>query len=110
MKRFLIHYHAPVEAMAQMAKSTPEQQEAGMKLWMNWKAKVGDGVVDFGAPTRAVARVNGDGSQGDANSEVTGYSILQANDIEEVRGMLQSHPHLNWMDKVAIEIYECIEM
>lgn len=34
MKKFIVTYHAPIEALAKMGEATPEQREEGMKPWM----------------------------------------------------------------------------
>lgn len=110
MKKFIVHYHSPAEAMAQMANATPEQKAAGMKPWMDWKESMGDKLIEMGSPLMGAQRINADGSTAQKQSEVTGYSIIQANDIEEAKTILKSHPHLQWADNVAIEIFETIAM
>jgi len=49
MKKFMVIYHAPAEAVAQMESATPEQKAEGMKPWLAWKDSVGNKLVDFGA-------------------------------------------------------------
>ncbi len=110
MKKFIVHYHAPAEAMAQMANATPEQKAAGMKPWMDWKDSMGDKLIELGSPLMGAHVLKADGSETQGKSEVTGYSIIQANDIEEAKALLKKHPHLQWADNVAIEIFETIEM
>ena len=34
MKKFLVIYHAPAEAMEMMANASPEEKAEGMKPWM----------------------------------------------------------------------------
>jgi len=36
MKKFIVIYHAPDEAIQQMGNSTPEELKAGMEPWMVW--------------------------------------------------------------------------
>ena len=105
MKKFVVIYYAPEEAMEQMKNVSPEQAAEGMKQWMEWKERCGDGVVDLGAPL-----VNGQKMmrKGKAPSEknVVGYSILQADDMDGATAMLEGHPHLAWTEGCAIEVYE----
>jgi hypothetical protein len=65
MAKFLVLYRSPLSARAQMANATPEQAEAGMQAWQVWAQQAGSAIVDLGAP------LNADG-------DVTGFSILQA--------------------------------
>ncbi|MDH3651541.1 MAG: YciI family protein [Saprospiraceae bacterium] len=110
MKKFLVIYHAPPEAMAKMATATPEEKMAGMKPWMEWKESVGDKLVDFGAPLMPGQRLLPDGTTAQSTKEVTGYSMIQAADIDEAKSLLKNHPHLAWTGGCDIEVHECIPM
>lgn len=110
MKKFLVIYNAPAEAMAQMAQATPEQKAEGMKPWMAWKDSVGSKLVDFGAPLAPGQRLLPNGKNQASTYEVTGYSIIQATDLEEAKSMLTSHPHLTWMDGCSIDVHECFSI
>ena len=110
MKKFLVIYHAPAEAMAKMATATPEEKMEGMKPWMAWKDSVGDKLVDFGAPLMPWQRLLHNGSTAASTKEVTGYSMIQANDMEEAKSLLRNHPHLAWTGGCDIEIHECVKM
>ena len=50
MTKFVVLYNAPQSAQSQMAESSPEAAQEGMKAWMEWAAKAGDGIVDMGNP------------------------------------------------------------
>jgi len=110
MKKFIIIYHAPDEAVAQMGSATPEQQAEGMKPWFAWKDRVGDKLVDFGTPLWGGTRLMPDGTAQSSTKEVSGYSILQARDMDEAKTLLIGHPHLTWSGGCDIEIHECAEM
>jgi len=107
MKKFLVTYHAPADAAAQMATATPEQQAEGMKMWTDWFAKVGSHVVDMGAPLANSQAQNAQGSFGPSSKEFSGYTILQAESIEEAKSLLQGHPHTSgWNQQASLEIHE----
>ena len=89
MKKFIVIYHAPAEATAQMANVTPEQREEGMKPWMAWAQKCGSQLVDLGAPLVGGKKLNPDGTSKNSSREVCGYSILEAEDMEAAQGLLQ---------------------
>jgi hypothetical protein len=108
-KKFLIIYHAPFEAMAQMANVPPEQQAAGMALWQAWIDRVGDSLVDVGAPLINGKSLRASGSSSPSNKEVSGYSLVVAKNFDEVMSLLQNHPHLSgWHPDATIEIHETI--
>jgi hypothetical protein len=110
-KRFLIIYHAPMDAMAQTADVSPEQQAAGMALWNAWAERVADNLVDFGAPLVNGKRLTAEGSSTRSEKEVSGYSLLQAEDWEEIMNLINGHPHLSgWHPEATIEIHETMTM
>lgn len=110
MKKFVALYHAPAEAHAQMANATPEQKMEGMKPWMAWKEKVGEGVIDFGAPLFGGQTLSSGGQWGSSSKEVSGYSIVQAESLEGAKNLFVGHPHLSWHPTASIELHELAPM
>jgi hypothetical protein len=106
-KRFLIVYHAPLEAMEQTMNVTPEQQEAGMALWQAWAERVSNNLADLGAPLINGKRLTAEGTSTPSTKDVTGYSLLQAEDWDELQRLLEGHPHLSgWHPEATIEVHE----
>ena len=110
MKKFMVIYHAPAEAVEKMMQATPEEKEEGMKPWMEWKESLGDKLVDLGAPLIGGTRLLPDGSSEPSTKEVTGFSMLQATDMEEAKSLLKDHPHLKWTEGCDIEVHEAMPM
>lgn len=110
MKKFIVIYHANAEAMAQVANPTPEEMEEGMKPWMEWAARCGDQLVDLGTPLMGGLKLSVDGSSEASTREVTGYSILQAENMEEAKALMNGHPHLSWSAGCEIEIHEAMPL
>jgi hypothetical protein len=108
MQKFLVLYHSPVSAREQMANSTPEERKAGMDAWMAWAGRAGEGIVDLGAPLAGVNRVQ-QRSATVGNSDLAGYSILQADSADVAAELLADHPHLNVPDN-SIEVLEFLAM
>lgn len=107
MKKFMVMYHAP--ALADWSKASPEQQAEGIKLWMDWQTSMGDKLTDFGAQMMGAHRLSSDGNSVQTPTEVIGYSIIQASNLDEAKSLLKTHPHLKWNSKAAIEYYECLD-
>ncbi len=106
MKKFLVLYHAPVSASQQMANATPEQAKAGMDAWMNWAKKAGSAIVDLGLPL-ANGKSISQSTVNDSGATIVGYSILQADSVDDVTKLLKEHPHLN-MPGFSIDVFEGI--
>jgi hypothetical protein len=87
MTKYLVLYRSSASAAEQMAGATPEQAQAGMDAWTTWAQKAGDAVVDLGAPLGVVE------PGGDTGDPVGGFSILQADNADAVRAVLDGHPH-----------------
>ena len=109
MKKFIVIYHAPGEAMDKMKDATPEEMQEGMKPWMDWAAKCGDGLVDMGTPLAGGQKVTSEGTSS-SDKQVVGYSILQAEDMAGAVAMLEGHPHLAWTAGCEIEVHESMPL
>ena len=107
MKKYVVIYHAPASAMEQMAGVSPEERQKAMEPWMEWIAKRGDALVDLGAPLGGGQKLRKTGSS-PSDKSVAGYSILQAEDIDGAKALLQGHPHLEWAAGCEIEVHESL--
>ena len=81
-----------------------------MKAWMNWKEKSGNAVVDFGAPLMGGTNILKGGNEKASARNITGYSIIQANDLGDAKNMLKDHPHLVSDDGNEVEVHEAMPM
>jgi hypothetical protein len=106
MKKFIVTYHAPIDLMQQTGESTPEEMEKGMEAWMAWAGKCGDKLVDFGTPLANGLKLKPGGGSQKSESQVCGYSILQAESLEDAQELLSDHPHLAWNSVCEIEVHE----
>jgi hypothetical protein len=108
-KRFLIIYHAPIDAMTQTANSSPEEMAKGMAMWKAWANRAGNKLTDLGAPLVNGKRLHPNGSSAPSSRNVTGYSFLEADDFEDVAALLTGHPHISgWDPEATIEVHETI--
>lgn len=110
MKKFIVIYHAPIDAMKQMANTTPEEQKKGMEGWMKWAQKCGSKLVDMGTPLMNGQQLSPDGKSKASSKNVAGYSILQAENLEEAKSLLKGHPHLAWNAECSIEVHETMPL
>ncbi len=110
MKKFVVIYHAPTDAMQQTGDSTPEEMEKGMEPWMEWANKCGEKLADMGTPLMGGIKLLPGGSSGESEREVVGYSILQAEDMQDAKSLMHGHPHLNWAAGCEIEIHESMPL
>jgi hypothetical protein len=107
LTKYMILYVAPVSAEAQMNVS-PEEMKKGMEPWLAWQKKNKKAVVDMGAPLGKAQCFDKKGSA-KSNTQVTGYSIVEAKDMDAVNKIIANHPHL-MMPKASIEILEIMPM
>jgi hypothetical protein len=108
MKKFVVTYLAPLDAAWKTADTSPEEMEKGMKAWMDWAQKCGTKLVDFGTPLGNGVTLEPGGSSVSSESRIIGYSILQADSMEEASELLKEHPHLDWNAACEIEIHESL--
>jgi hypothetical protein len=108
MKKFVVLYLGPKAAQEQMQESSPEAAQEGMKAWMEWAQRAGDGIVDMGNPLGAGKEITATGTS-DSSTGVAGYGILQADDLAGAQALLDGHPHL-MMPGASIQVYESLDL
>ena len=109
MKKFIVIYHSPASAMEQSQEASSDDMQEAMKPWMEWAAKCGEGLVELGTPLADGQRLDTSGSS-PSDRGVVGYSILQAEDMQGAKKLLEGHPHLAWTGGCEIEVHESIPM
>jgi len=110
MKNFIVLYHAPADLMKQTANTSPEEQAKGMEAWMQWAQKCGDKLVDLGAPLMNGQQLNSNGQSYSSSKDVVGYSILQAENMDNAKSLLEGHPHMAWDAACSIEVHETMPL
>jgi hypothetical protein len=87
MPAFLVTYHGG---------GMPEGEEARQQAMADfgaWVGKVGGALTDPGAPLGPAVTVSADSVRpGDADGHVSGYSVLQADDMDSAVTLVRDHP------------------
>jgi hypothetical protein len=91
MKKYMLLYKNP--STENWATMTPDSMKAMMDQWMAWYGRAGSAVVDGGTPLRSLLQI-GAGNAAAASNPVSGYTIVQADDMDSLKPLLDSHPHL----------------
>ena len=107
MKKFLVLYFSSISAQEQMDVS-PEEKEKGMEPWLAWMEKVDKGLVDGGSPLVTGMRYTKDDTS-HSKMNLNGYSILQAENWQDLEELVKGHPHFMIPD-ASIEVFEMISM
>lgn len=97
MSKFLYIYSAGTYP------ETPEEGEKVMAAWRSWMGSLGTKLVDGGSAL-------GDKKQlgGAKKSDINGYSIVEADDLEGACALCEDHPHL--AAGGHIEVAACLDM
>ncbi len=86
-----------------------EERQRIMGEWGAWYGKMGESIVDGGAPFGASKHVDGNGGgDGPGSSSATGYTVISADSIDAASASCQDHPHVNHGGQVTV--FEAIEM
>ena len=86
---------------------TEAEQAAVLEAWGTWYAGLGSAVVDMGNPFTPLAKsISGDGtvSDGPIGTPASGYTIIEADSLDEAVGMAQDCPVLQ--SGAQISVYE----
>jgi len=65
-----------------------------MNAWMAWFGSMGSAVIDFGNPFSGSTALAPDGSRGSPTSELTGYSIVEPDDLDAGATLTKECPNL----------------
>ena len=89
-------------------ETDPKMMEKSMAKWNKWYADLGKAVVDGGNPTSPGKIVSEGGVKSTGAKPVTGYSIIQAKDIDAAVAMSKSCPIL--VDGGQVVVYPIMSM
>jgi len=109
MKKYIVIYHSTVSSADQMKNMRPEDVQAEMAKWMKWATQCGSALVDMGAPLGASLSLASDGSSKLRTEHVVGYSILEAENMDEAKKLLENHPHFT-SGECSIAIHEAMPL
>lgn len=103
MARFILIYRGEATDLSAMSEDEAAKVLQG---WQTWMAKVGSALVDVGSPFGPGDSLIDDGTSGPASS-LSGYSIVEANDLNEATNLAAGHPYLSQGEgKYAIDVFE----
>jgi len=107
MPKFIYLYKGQA---ADMSATSEAESKAVMDQWNAYYGKIGDKMKDGGSPFMPGASVKDDGSAG-AASELTGYTVIEAADMDEAKAMTAGHPFLSeGKGNYAIDIFELMDL
>ena len=110
MKKYIVIYHAPEDMMKQAGNLSPDDRKKEMESWMAWADKCGDKLIDLGSPLMGGVKLSPDGNSSMSRKDVTGYSVIQAESMDEAKMLLGGHPHLQYGAGCEIEIHEAMPL
>jgi len=108
MSKYLIVYHSPTNPSMEAAPPDVDV-DAEMKAWMAWGEGLGEHLSDFGSPVGGGVHVAPDGATSDSTLDVSGYSFVEAANMDEALSFTKNHPHLKFPG-AAIEVHEVQEL
>src|SRR4051812_17042469 len=89
-------------------KMTEEQRRVVRELWVAWVEKHRAALTEVGSPFGTSIGIGGDGKDQPATS-LGGYSIVEADSLEDAKGFTDGHPFLDGAGAdFAVDIYEML--
>jgi len=87
-----------------------EDQEAAMKAWGDWMGGIGAKLVDPGQPVGKSRAVTAEGVTDTVANAAFGYSIVEADTLDEACEMAKGNPMLHGAGSVEVAEIMPIEM
>ena len=88
---------------------TPEEGQAHMARWQAWLADLGEAAIEPGTRMGQSQIVTSDGVSENVPNPMSGYSIIEATDMEAALKIAKACPFVE-MDTAAMEVGEIMEM
>jgi hypothetical protein len=86
-----------------------DAMKASIGEWNRWKERTKNAVVDFGSPVKPCDELAA-GEITPSQSDVTGFSIIQAENRESAIDVLKAHPNFKETDGRSMELLEYLHM
>jgi hypothetical protein len=103
MAKFMYLYKGPASDMSGMSD---EDVKVMIDQWGAWMGRVGKALLDVGSPMANSASIVDDGSAGEP-ALLSGYSIVEAADLEEAKALADGHPFLSaGTGEFSVDIFE----
>ena len=96
MEKFLLVYYGGA------METDPKKAKASMDAWMKWFKDMGKAVVDMGNPTMPGKTVSATGVKAVTGDAITGYSIIQAADMDAAVAQAKKSPQITSGGKIAV--------
>ncbi len=105
MTRYIFGFHGGGDMPAD-----PKAAEASMARWIAWYKDMGPAVIDMGTPAMSARTVEASGrvSNGGGANPLTGYSIIEAADIDSAVGLARGCPI--YANGGSVEVAELLPM
>jgi hypothetical protein len=108
MPKYLVLFNSTLSASETMKQATPEQMQASMQEWMQWKDMAEKKVkFEWGLPIQAIARITPTETLS-GNNQASGYCTLEGSK-EDVLSLLTTHPHLK-REGATTDVLEMLSM
>jgi hypothetical protein len=88
--------------------ATDAEREASMAAWGAWFGKLGPAIVEPGNPFGASTSVSAAGSDRNADSKLTGYTVVKADSLDAAGELAKGCPVFD--EGGSIDVYETIEV
>ena len=105
MPKYMLTFHG--EMNMEDMPSDPKAVQAMMAAWGAWYESMGEGLVDGGAPFSVSTAVDANGGT-DAPAQLTGYTIIDAADMDAATAIAKGSPVI--ANGHTVQISEAIDM
>lgn len=103
MPKYILAYHGGKKP------ESPEEGAEHMAKWEAWADGLGDSLINRGTPLGKSKTVNSNGvTDGGGADPLMGYSVLEAENIDDAVKMVEGSPHINFGGTMVVA--EMMEM
>jgi len=85
--------------------TTQQERDEVMAAWGKWFTEMGGAVADMGAPTMPGKLVNAKGVKEPGKNAATGYSVIQADNLEAAIALAKKCPIIGFGGEVLVSSF-----
>lgn len=108
MKKYIVFGYSNPDKHDSKNEPSNEERQLIYKKWMEWQEELGELLVSMGSPLINGNVINQSGVVDEKVSNLSGYMIIKAEDVEHAMLLLNKSPLFGDGHGQNYELFECI--
>ena len=108
MKKFIVFGYTDLDKHDPSREPSQKERQDIFAQWGKWQEEMGDLLVSMGSPLINGMNINSTGVTGEAESSLSGYMIIKAENNNHAVELLNKSPLFGMGHGQRYELFECV--